>query len=321
MVDQPKYNTGISLPQDGEKEWYQSFTATMTCKLKKIAFGRDGILDKISVNVIIREGEGTTNKIIYKGTWTNMGTETTLTEYVITSDVNLTNNQKYSIQLTWINGNQYKNGGLLVNTKYQYKGGQFYSSDYGVYGDLMMQIWVVPEPEPGSEQEGLTLMVAQPNYNAGIALPQDGEKEWYQSFTATTTCKLKKIAFARNGLLDKISVNVIIHEGEGTTNKIIYKGTWTIMGKAITMETETKWTEYVITSDVNLTKSKQYSIQLTYSSTQSGGGFLGNNNESLYKYYGGQFYSSDYGVYGDLMMQIWVEPKPETVNEAVKNLF
>ena len=93
------------------------------------------------------------------------------------------------------------------------------------------------------------------------------------------------------------------------------------MGKAITMETETKWTEYVITSDVNLTKSKQYSIQLTYSSTQSGGGFLGNNNESLYKYYGGQFYSSDYGVYGDLMMQIWVEPKPETVNEAVKNLF
>jgi hypothetical protein len=153
MVDLQEYNTAFPLPISGE-EWYQSFTATQSSKLKKFAFGKNGGLDDISVTVIIREGEGiddTTNRNIYQGIWTNMGTDTAWTEYVITSDVNLINNQKYSIQLIGTNNT----GQLLGNDNdslYKYDDGQFYFPSYfgNMAGDadLIMQIWVEPEPEP-----------------------------------------------------------------------------------------------------------------------------------------------------------------------------
>ena len=76
------------------------------------------------------------------------------------------------------------------------------------------------------------------------------------------------------------------------------------------MKTDTTWTEYVITSDVDLINNQKYSIQLTTTNNNwSGFSLLGNDNKSPHKYDGGQFYYSGYGgVYGDLMMQIWVEP-------------
>ena len=136
-------------------------------------------------------------------------------------------------------------------------------------------------------------------------MPGEGET-WYQSFTATQSGKLKKFAFAGNGSLDGSSVYVKIREGEGIdgkTNPIIYNGNWA------NMKTDTTWTEYEITSVVQLTKNQKYSIQLTGTDNNiNGGTLLGNDNKSPHKYDGGQFYYSGYGgVYGDLMMKIWVE--------------
>jgi len=152
---------------------------------------------------------------------------------------------------------------------------------------------------------GLTLMVNQPSTNAAITFPTTFEGAFWQSFTATQSSKLKKIAFSfgYNSLID---VTVIIREGEGIDNtNIIYIGTWT------TNTGDLNWTEYILDSASNvpkLKKNQKYTIQFTeFVNPQTS---IMANQGSIYD--GGKFYSTNYSDLGDLKFKVWVEPEPES---------
>ena len=118
---------------------YQSFTATQTCKLKQIVFYSNSTSNG-NVIIIIRNGQGIDGTEIYKDTWNINTTSNAAMEYNISSDVDLTNGEQYSIELTDINFNS----GTFSIQSYvnSYGGGQFESKNNGVYGDAKMQIWV-----------------------------------------------------------------------------------------------------------------------------------------------------------------------------------
>jgi hypothetical protein len=139
MVNQPISDTAIGV--SSTSDIYQSFTATQSCKLKKFAFSPNGTSNfNASATVTIRDGEGITGTIMYSGTWANISAGS-WNEYDIDSDVNLTNCQKYSIQLT--NFNIFGNMGFLYDSTNPYSGGHS-NLDGTVQGDLKMQIWVDP---------------------------------------------------------------------------------------------------------------------------------------------------------------------------------
>jgi hypothetical protein len=89
MVNQPSSNATITFPTTFGGAFWQSFTATQSSKLKKIAFSF-GFYSLLDVTVIIREGEGIDNTaIIYLGTWkTNTGTQI-WTEYILDTAFNV----------------------------------------------------------------------------------------------------------------------------------------------------------------------------------------------------------------------------------------
>ena len=95
MVNQLNTDTNVGMADD----MYQSFTATQSCKLKKFAFSTSATFSG-SATIIIREGEGITGTNMYSDTWTIDTTASAAIVYDITTDVNLINGQKYSIQLT-----------------------------------------------------------------------------------------------------------------------------------------------------------------------------------------------------------------------------
>ena len=140
MVSQTIINTGIPTSNGTDNWLYQSFTATQTCKLKQIVFYSNSTSNG-SVTIIIRNGQGIGGTEIYRYTWNIDTTGNAAMKYNISSDVNLTNGEQYSIELTNIN---FTSGtfSLQVQEPGSYGGGQFESRDNGVYGDAKMQIWV-----------------------------------------------------------------------------------------------------------------------------------------------------------------------------------
>ena len=147
MVNQTSSNAAITFPDTVKGAFWQSFTATQSSKLKKIAFSF-GINSLIDVTVKIREGEGidnTINKIIYRGTWKTTTEDQNWTEYILDTAFNvpkLKKNGKYTIQFTEFVNPQTS---IMANQGSIYDGGKFYSTNYGDLGDLKFKVWVEPD--------------------------------------------------------------------------------------------------------------------------------------------------------------------------------
>ena len=149
MVDQPQWNVSIGGPTTSNPIWWQSFTCTeVNCKLSKIAFRNSGSNNGVRhANVIIRRGEGIDGDILYQDTW-EFGNRF-WDEYEIPTnvDINLTNGEKYTIQLESPTGAGQTQPSLMGRNSNVYSGGHFFRTGYNVYGDATFRVWVQKNPE------------------------------------------------------------------------------------------------------------------------------------------------------------------------------
>ena len=136
MVDQPQWNVSIGGPILQTRYGGKVLHVQVNCKLSKIAFRNSGSNNGVRhANVIIRRGEGIDGDILYQDTW-EFGNRF-WDEYEIPTnvDINLTNGEKYTIQLESPTGAGQTQPSLMGRNSNVYSGGHFFRTGYNVYGD------------------------------------------------------------------------------------------------------------------------------------------------------------------------------------------